>query len=110
MPLCLKEHALSCIDQDDRELRIRSARRHIAGVLLVSRGIRHYERTPRCCEETIGNVDRDSLLPLCFKPIDQERKIDVSSRGSVAGGILDQARELVLMDKLRIVQQAADQG
>ena len=109
MPPGLHQHALARIDQDDGELRVRGAGRHVAGVLLVPRRVGHDERALRGGEEPVGDVDGDALLALGLEPVDQEREVDVLAGRAVPRGILDQARHLVLEDELGIVQQPADQ-
>ena len=88
MPPGLHQHALAGVDQDDRELRIRGAGRHVAGVLLVSRRIGDDERALGGREKPIGDIDRDALLALGLKPVDEEREIDVLAGGAVPLGIL----------------------
>ena len=47
MPPGLDQHALARIDQDDGELGVRGAGRHVAGVLLVARRVGDDERALR---------------------------------------------------------------
>ena len=102
MPASLHQHALAGIDQDDRQLRARGAGRHVAGILLMARCVGDDERALRGVEISVGNVDRDALLALGFKAVNEEREIDVVTGRAMPRGILDQARQLILEDKLRI--------
>ena len=53
-------------------------------------------------EVAIGNVDRDSLLPLGAKT--------VSELGKVDGGVAGDGADVVVVDVVRVVEQAADEG
>jgi hypothetical protein len=109
MPLGLHQHALARVDQDDRELGVGGAGRHVARILLVAGRVGDDEGTPRRGEEAVGDVDGDALLALGLQPVDQEREVDVLAGGAVTDGILGQRGKLVLEDLLGIVQQPADQ-
>ena len=110
MPPGLHQHALARIDQDDGELRIGGAGRHVAGVLFMARRVRDHERASGRVEKPVGDVDGDALLALGLQPVDQKRKIDVVAGGAVLGAVALQRLELILIDHLAVVQQAADQG
>ena len=105
----LHQDALAGIDQDDGELRIGCAGRHVAGILLVPGRVGDHERAVGRGEEAIGDVDRDALLALGLQAVDQQREIDVVAGGAVALGILGERRQLILEDELGIVQQPPDQ-
>ena len=67
----LSENALSGIDQDHCEVGRRSARHHVAGVLLVAGGICHDELAVLGREETKGDIDGDALLALGGEAINE---------------------------------------
>jgi hypothetical protein len=58
-------------------------------------------------EVAIGDVDRDALLALGPQPVGQQRQVRVGVAPGQAGA-LDRL-ELVLEDRLRVVEQPADQ-
>ena len=80
----LREHALARIDEDHGEVRRRRGRDHVAGVLLVPRGVGHDELAALRREEPIGHVDGDALHPLRHQPIDQEGEVEARPRASPA--------------------------
>ena len=110
MPLGLHQHALARIDQDDGELGVGGAGRHVAGILLVAGRIGDDEGAARRGEEAIGDVDGDALLALGLQAVDQQREVDLLAGGAVAHRVLGQRGKLVLEDLLGVVQQPADQG
>ena len=75
----LGQHALARVDQDDGELGIRGARRHVARVLLVARRVGDDEFALVGREEAVGDVDRDALLPLGFQAVDADSARSMSS-------------------------------
>jgi len=60
-------------------------------------------------EEAVGHVDRDALLALGRKPVDQQREIDILPLRPDALAVGLEARQLVIKNLPRIVQQAPDQ-
>ena len=72
MPHRLRQDSLMRIEQDQRDVRVGSARRHVARILLVTGCIRDDELTSRGCEIAIGDVDGDALLALRTKAIRQK--------------------------------------
>ena len=88
----LGQHALARIDQDDGEIGIGRAGRHVAGVLLMARRVGDDEFALVGGEEAIGDVDGDALLALGLQPVDQQREIDVVAGGAEFLGILFQRR------------------
>ena len=74
MPPRLGQDSFARIDKQDRQLDIRRRRHHVARVLLVPRRICNDELAPISRKETVRNVDGDSLLALCRKPVDQSDK------------------------------------
>src|SRR5258708_19536275 len=60
----------------------------------------------RCREVAITHVDRNALLSLSPQSIREQGKIDWPTR-TVDPALLD-GRELIFIDRLRIVQQSSD--
>ena len=79
----LGEKALARIDQKHCQFGRGRAGRHVAGILLVARGVGDNERPPSGREISIGDVDGDALFALGFQPVEQQGKIDLRSAGAV---------------------------
>ena len=73
---CLGLHPYAGVDQDDRQLRRRGAGHHIAGVLLVSRGVGDNELALVRGEVPECDVDVDALLTFGLQAVDQQGQID----------------------------------
>ncbi len=71
MAASLRRHAARCVYENEREVGVRGAGHHVAGILLVSRAIDEDERTARGCKIAIGDVDRDTLFALGGEPVEQ---------------------------------------
>ena len=82
VPPGLQLHAVARIDQDHRQAGGGSAGGHVAGVLLVSRGIGDNELALVGGEKPIGDIDGDALLPLRLQAIDQQRQIDLAAHAA----------------------------
>ena len=104
--LRLRDNALARVDKQDGELRGACRRDHVARVLLVPRRVGDDELAPRRREVAIGDVDGDALLALRDEAVGEQRQVE--RLAALARRALDR-RELVGEDRLRIVQQAADQ-
>ncbi len=109
VPLGLRENALARVDQDHRELAVRRAGRHVARVLLVAGRIGDDKRAQRRGEKPVGHIDRDPLLALVLEPVEQQRKIEITTGGAKAARLALEGRELIVEDQRAFVQQAADQ-
>ena len=83
----LRPHAISRVDEQDREVRRRGTRRHVPGVLFVPRRIREDELATGGGEIPVRDVDRDALFPLGAKAVGEQGEIDWSG-----GRFLDAAR------------------
>ena len=105
----LRQQALARVDQQDREIGVGGAGRHVAGVLLVAGRVGDDERALLGGEIAIGDVDGDALLALGLEPVDQQREVDVGAGGAVLARVLLQRGELIVEDQLLLVEQAADQ-
>jgi hypothetical protein len=67
------------------------------------------EAPPRGGEVPVGDVDGDALLALGGEAVDQQREVERLALRAVAARILRERGELVLGQRARLVQQAADQ-
>ena len=110
VPPRLRQQPLACVDEQNREFGIGGAGHHVARVLLVPGRVGDDEGAARRREKPVGDVDRDSLLPLVFQTVQQQREIDVVAGRAEAARLAPEAFELVVEDQLRVVKQAADQG
>jgi hypothetical protein len=77
--------------------------------LLVPRRIGDDELALLAGEETIGDVDRDALLALGRKPVDQQREVDLLALCAVPFAVALERGELVVENLLGLVQQPPDQ-
>jgi hypothetical protein len=59
-------------------------------------------------EVAVGDVDRDALLALGAQAVGEQRQVGVAVAAAL-GRLLD-VLELVLEDRLGVVEQSADQG
>ena len=103
----LLDHALARVDEDDRDVRRRGARDHVARVLNVPRRVGELEAAARRDERAVGDVDRDPLLALGAQAVGEQREVDVAVAAALRR-LLD-VLELVGEDLLRVVEQPADQ-
>lgn len=106
----LGQDSLSGIGQDDRQIGVRGAGRHVAGVLLVSRRVRDDEAAPGRLEAAVGDVDGDALLALVAQTVDQERQVRLVAPGSPAPGILLHLAHLIGKDLPAVAEQPAEKG
>jgi hypothetical protein len=74
----------------------------------VARGVGHDERPHRRGEVAVGDVDRDALLALGPQAVGEQREVGVVV-AAVGAGALD-GLQLVLEDRLAVVEQPADEG
>jgi hypothetical protein len=110
VPARLRQHALARVDQDHGDIRGRGAGDHVARVLLVTRRVGDDELALLGAEEAVGDVDRDALLALGGKAVDEQREIRFVALRAVAFRVGVERAELVVEQRLGLVQQAPDQG
>jgi len=103
----LGQHALACVDQDDRQVGGRCGGDHVAGVLLVARGVGDDVLACAGAEIAVGDVDGDALFALGLQTVGQQREVD-GAHAALLRGALD-GGEGVGENGLGIEQQAADQ-
>jgi hypothetical protein len=107
VPTRLLEHTLARVQEDQREVGRRRARDHVARVLLVAGSVGDDELAARRVEVAVGDVDRDALLALGAQAVRQQSEVHVAV-AAPPRGFLD-VLELVLEDRLRVVQETADE-
>jgi hemin uptake protein HemP len=98
---------LGGINEDDRQIRRRRARDHVARVLHVSRRVGDDELTAGRGEVAIRHVDRDLLLALGTQSIGEQSEVHVVL-AELAAGALD-GLELIFEDRLGVVEEAPDE-
>ena len=102
----LRQDAFAGIDQDDGHIGRGGAGGHIAGVLLVARGVGDDELAMGGREVAVSDIDGDSLLSLGPQTIGELGKIDrgrdIRARGFGHGA------HVIFVDILRVVKQPAD--
>jgi len=107
VPSGLLDQALAGVDQDDREVRRRRPRDHVARVLHVARGVRDDEGAPGGGEIAVRDVDGDALLALRPKAIGQQGQFRALE--ALAAARLDDVAQLVVGYLLGVVEQPPDQ-
>ncbi len=112
VPVGLRPQPTRGVDEQDRQVGGRSGHRHVAGVLLVARGVGD-DHTPPAgqVEVPVGDVDGDALLTLGLEAVGQQGVVDLAhgdGRPAAARG----ARVLELVDGHRVGldQQPPDEG
>jgi hypothetical protein len=76
----------------------------------VAGGVGDDERPARGGEVAVGDVDGDALLALGAQAVGEQGEVDLPVGAVAARAGLRDGVELVLEDRLRVVQQAADEG
>ncbi len=102
--------AVAGVDQDQRDLGMGGAGRHVAGVLFVAGRIGHQEGAARRGEIAIGHVDGDALLALGLEPVEQERVIELVPGAAEFSRPLLERFDLIDRDRAGLGQQSPDQG
>jgi hypothetical protein len=100
--------SLARVDQDQGEIGGGRAGHHVARVLRVAGRVGDDELAPRRLEIAVGHVDRDALLALRAKAVHEEGQVHVAVTALQRGAL--HVLELILEDRFRVVEQAADQG
>ena len=104
----LGKDALARVDQQQGGIRLRCAGGHVARVLLVARTVGDDKLALVGFEEAPGDVDRDALLALGHEPVEQQREVEIALRHT-AFAVIEQARELVLVDAVGVVEDSPEQ-
>ena len=71
--------------------------------------IRHNKTTPLGREITIGDINRNALLPLCLQPINQQCQVNFFANRPMAAAIARQGFQRIFSNQAAIMQQAANQ-
>ena len=95
------------VHEQDGQVRRRGAGRHVARVLLVAGRVGEDELAPRGREVPVGDVDGDALFALGLEAVGEQREIDRPGAAIPRRGL--HRRELILVDRARLVEQPADQ-
>src|ERR1700722_1345812 len=107
MPSRLHENAFAGVYQNDRCVRRRGARGHVARVLLMAGRVGDDELAASRREIAIRHIDGDALLSLSTQAIGQESEVDLAWRSrSLAFDGLD----LVFINGLCVIKQTPDEG
>ncbi len=72
-------HAVTGVDQDDGQVTGRGPGDHVAGVLLVARGVGDDELPPGRREVAVGDVDGDALLPLGLEAVHEQGQVELAA-------------------------------
>jgi hypothetical protein len=104
----LRQHAVTRVDQDNREIRGGGAGGHVTRVLLMPRRIGNDELAFRRGEIAVRHVDGDALFAFRAQAVREQRKIDDAA--AAVGRRLHHAGELIFVHALGIVKQSADEG
>ena len=95
------------INQDQREIRRRGARHHIAGVLHMPGAVGDDELAFRGREVAVRNINRDPLLTLGSEPIGEQRQVHALIASVHRRGF--SRFELILEDGLGVIEQSPDE-
>ena len=106
----LRQQAVAGVHQQDGEVCGGGAGDHVAGVLVVARGIGQDETPQRRFEIAVGDVDGDALLALGGQAINQQRVINTVFHRAETAAVAFQALHHIVWDAAAFEQQPADQG
>ncbi len=106
----LGEHALAGVDEDHGDVGGRGAGDHVAGVLLVARGVGDDELAVLGREEPVRDVDRDALLAFGRQTIEEEGEVEVAALRADLRRVGFERGEVVLEHEMRLVEEPSDEG
>src|SRR2546422_894100 len=109
MPPRLGKDPVPRVNQNDGQVRGGGPGGHVPRVLLVTGGVGDDEVTLGSRKIPVGDIDRDLLLPLGFETVRQQREVELRP-GADAGRVRLQGMEMILVDGLRVMEEASDQG
>lgn len=104
----LLEDAVAHVHQHHQHIGRRGAGDGVAGVLHVSGAVGQDEGAPRGREVTVGDVDRDALLPLGPQAVGEQRQVGAGEAALVADPL--DGVELVGEDRLGVEEQPPHQS
>ena len=110
VPAGLGNHSLAGVDEDHGQVAVGGAGGHVARVLFVPRRVGDDEFALAGGKVAVRHVNGDALLALGLQAVHQQRQIDAVALRAGGFAVAAQGGELILVDHLRVVQQAADQG
>src|SRR6266702_3723847 len=108
VPPALLGQPIARVNENHREIGSGGPGHHVPGVLNVARCVGDDELAPRGGEVPVGDVDRDPLLPLGPQAVGEQGKVGVLLTAVAAGAL--HGRELVLEDRLGVVEEPPDEG
>ena len=94
--------AVAGVDQEDGDIGMGGAGRHVARVLLVPGRVDDDEAAVRRLEITPGDVDGDALLALGLEPVEEEAEIDPLAVDAATMRGKGHRRALILGDARRV--------
>ena len=106
----LSQDAASCVDHHHGHVGRGGTGHHVAGVLLMPRGVGNDELAPVSGEKTVGHVDGDALFALGGQAVHQQGEVQFATLGADFFRVGLQRFHLVFEEHFRIVEQAPDQG
>ena len=109
MPASLFGRAGAGVDEDDDGIGGRGSRDHIPGVLHVSGAVGKDERATVGGEVPVGDVDGDALFAFGPQTVGEQSEIELTSQESAFPAGRCHGGELVGEDRLRIVEEPADE-
>ena len=69
----------------------------------------HDERTRGRGEIAVSDIDRDALLALGLKSVDQQGEIDLLAQSAVPQRVAAQSGKLIVEDQLTFIEKAPDE-
>jgi hypothetical protein len=102
----LRKHPETGVDQNDGDVRGRSARRHVPRVLNVAGRVGDDELALLRREVAVRDVNRDALLALCSEAVRDEGQVD--DVALLIRSAFDRA-QLIFVEPVRVVEQASDE-
>ena len=109
MPAGLGEYAVAGINHQDGQLRSGCAGGHVAGVLLMARGVRNDELAFVGAEITVSDINSNALFPLGLKAVHQQCQVQFFAGGAHFCAVSFQAGHVIFIDHLGVMQQPANQ-
>ncbi len=104
----LLHQAVEGVNQDESNVGRRGTGHHVPGVLDVAGRVGNYELPLRRSEVAVGHVDGDASFAFGFQSVGEQGEVYAFFPALGAG--LGNGLILVFEDRLRVVQQAADEG
>ena len=104
---CLLDHAMAGVDEHQGDIGDGRSGHHVPGVLRMPGSVGQNKAPLGRREVAVGDIDGDALLAFGSQAVGQQRQVHLLI-AVAAAGLLDRI-ELVLEDRLGVVQQATDE-